>query len=225
MTYRLAWLPAASLLAMLAACGGKVVVDTPDDGSGGTTGTSTTTTSWTWTASGTTTTTTWWTTTTTTWSTATWTTSCGGSVVSPDPSCQSCAETNCCDALSQCAPGTPCGSLLACRNQCKDDACIQSCNQKFPGGQGGLANLDSCSQNGCQNECMAPICNSGASTPLLSCSNCLGANCCSEITACIQDSTCIDCLSNNPNAPQCQQSGIVQKTLSCLQSICVLSCQ
>lgn len=216
---RFAWLAAASLLA---ACGGKVVIDTPGDGSGGTTSTGTTT--WTWTETFATNTTTW-TTNTTTWSTTTWTASCDGSLLNGDPTCAACVESNCCDALAVCAPGTACGELLACRNQCKDDACLQSCLQKFPGGQGELAQLDSCYQSACQSECSVEICGSGASTPAIQCASCLSANCCAEISACIQDATCLDCLSSNPNAPQCQQDPTVQKTLVCLQSTCVLSCQ
>jgi hypothetical protein len=240
MTPRLASFAGISLLVSVAgfhaACGGNVVVDQPStvSGTGGatsstgtvtftsttTTGTSTSSTTGSFTSTSTSST-------TGTFTTGTGTTTgvCGGSVLSQDFTCESCVEQSCCAELSACSPGTACGQLLGCRGSCSDDGCLQKCEAVFAAGQAQLGALDMCYQGNCSNDCFTPICDSGASTTTIQCGNCLGANCCSPITACIGDTTCLDCLSMDPSTPECQADALVAATLGCIQNSCALSCQ
>ena len=217
---------ASFAFALLAACGGNVVVDQPLNGGAG--GTSTTSSSSSSGSSGTTTATTTVTTTITTTvttsSTTTWVGPCGGLALTPDPSCQSCLEGSCCAELSACAPGSACAQLLSCTQQCpsQDFTCQDKCQSVFPGGAQPLANLTSCVNKDCgNNACYSEVCGvAGAPGPL--CDMCINQHVCGELDACLSDPVCTECLSGEQ--PGCENNALYNDLFSTLNQWCGQAC-
>lgn len=212
---------------LLAACGGNVVVDQPLNGGAG--GTSTTSSSSSSGSSGTTTVTTTVTTSSTTTittssTTTTWVGPCGGLVLTPDPSCQSCLQGSCCAQLSACAPGSACAQLLTCSQQCpsQDFSCQNKCQSVFPGGAQPLANLTFCVNNDCGlDSCFGEVCGAaGAPGPL--CDMCINQHVCGELDACLSDPVCTECLSGEQ--PGCGNNALYNDLFSTLSQWCGQAC-
>jgi hypothetical protein len=68
------------------------------------------------------------------------------------------------------------------------------------------------------------ICGTGLSSGNATCDTCLGNLCCGEITTCVADTACTECLSTGGSAPGCSSNGIYLATTSCDGSNCSASC-
>lgn len=219
---------ASLAFALLAACGGNVVVDQPLNGGAG--GTSTTSSSSSSGSSGTTTVTTTVTTSSTTTittssTTTTWVGPCGGLVLTPDPSCQSCLQGSCCAELAACAPGTPCAQLLTCSQQCpsQDFTCQNKCQSVFPGGAQPLANLAVCVNSDCgSNFCSSAVCGGVAEAPGPLCDACVNQHLCVELDACINDAWCVQCLAGNQ--ANCEENPLFNDLFGSLEQWCGQAC-
>jgi hypothetical protein len=221
----------AVALPLAAACGGNVVVDPLENGGSGGTSVITIPTGSTTTPTGTTVTTS--TTSTTSTSTTSTTTPpplpCGGTVVSQDPTCQSCLEDTCCAELAACAPGTSCDKLVGCAIECPpgDPACQQGCISQYEGGLGNLQALLACSQGSCgidQFLCLTPVCGfEDAQAIGAFCGECVSQSCCAELSACLDDPACLDCLTS-PDPSMCAGDAVYEATASCILDTCGLFC-
>ena len=223
---------ASLAFALLAACGGNVVVDQPlNGGAGGTSTTSSSsssgssgTTTATTTITGTTTTSVTTTTITTSTTTTTWVGPCGGLVLTPDPSCQSCVQGSCCAQLSACAPGSPCAQLLTCSQQCpsQDFTCQDKCKAVYGAGAQPLSNLTACANNDCGiDACYSEVCGvAGAPGPI--CDVCVNQHLCGELDACVNDAWCVECLAGNQ--ANCEENPLYNKLFSLLEQWCGQAC-
>ena len=202
--------------ALLAACGGNVVVDQPLNGGAG--GTSTTSSSSSSGSSGTNTVT------TTTSSTTTWVGPCGGLALTPDPSCQSCLEGSCCAELSACAPGSACAQLHACSQQClsKDYACEEKCLGVYGAGVQPLSNLTACANAGCAaDSCLGSACNV-VQAPGPFCDACVSQHLCAEFSACSKDPDCAVCIYGGQ--PGCESNPLFNDILLSVAQWCGQAC-
>lgn len=213
--------------ALLAACGGNVVVDQPLNGGAG--GTSTTSSSSSSGSSGTTTATTTVTTTSTTTvtttTTTTWVGPCGGLVLTPDPSCQSCLQGSCCAQLSACAPGSACGKLLFCTQQCQpqDGGCQAICAETYSAGMQSFLDLTACVNSSCALDfCSSAVCGGLAEAPGPLCDACIDQHICGELDACINDAWCVECLAGNQ--ANCEENPLYNDLFGSLEQWCGQAC-
>jgi hypothetical protein len=138
------------------------------------------------------------------------TTSCGSVHVFTTPTCESCAQLDCCSQLLACDQGTPCGVLLGCFVLCppNDSACENACTQTTPspGGVNDLQALSACLMVCVSPACSNPtpaVCDSGLQAPSTSCGNCLTIECCAEAEKCEGSASCHECFVSGPNPPAC----------------------
>jgi hypothetical protein len=128
---------------------------------------------------------------------------CLGEQFLNDPTCDACAQANCCDELEACvadlqAGGTDCFNADGTANP--DGALFQA--------------FETCATTNCAEECgggaTGGVCDSGIAygdPPDAELNGCLGDACCDEYTECTQDATdvqgCIDCLQAGGTDPLC----------------------
>jgi hypothetical protein len=220
-----AWATAIGSVMAIAACGGgSSSSSTTGSGGSGTGGDSTTTTT-----TGSTTTTT-----TTTTSGTGGTMGCGFFQYSEIPDCQACGEQNCCSEFAACDAGTDCGALFDCLAGCSDQACQDTCIMDNQAGIPDAQSLIECMtgpQGGtgaCNMECSTGvICDSGlqiSSNP--ACGDCLGAQCCDEYTACVNDAStpsCLDCITGAVTMG-CENNAALQAAATCRTTKCADDC-
>ena len=147
---------------------------------------------------------------------------CGSAQVSSDPMCQACAVASCCGELQACDVGTVCDALLGCLQMCGPgaSACQMQCEAMDTAGVSDAQALmncfdTSCGQNpACSTTGQTQICDSGLSTGKPACDACLGQDCCSQLKACVADSTCFGCLMGNMN-PACATDALFNATGMC----------
>jgi hypothetical protein len=133
---------------------------------------------------------------------------CGSLLVSGDPTCQTCAEMNCCSQLKACDVGSPCWKLVDCILNCPmmDSACANACVQQGPAGTNDLQALSACLQQCPQSACSmqaTTVCNTNLAAPTTSCNDCLTAFCCAEAQTCEADGLCTKCFVSNQPAGAC----------------------
>jgi hypothetical protein len=205
-------------LLVLASCGGNVVVDGPSGGHGGVGGT---------TATGTTGTSIDVSSSSVSVSSGTGTNTCGTLHISPNATCEHCAQATCCAQLLACDHGTPCGQIIQCLVNCAGStmACTSACTQKFPAGVGAFQAVSMCLTQCPSTVCEQPVatvCDSGLVTNALSCDLCLTVECCAEAEACAGDPLCTKCF--DTNAPPSCGGPTYAQLHACKAASCPVSC-
>lgn len=159
---------------------------------------------------------------------------CGTFVFDPLASCRSCMEAECCTELRGCDQGSPCATLIACRDGCdpNDAGCKGVCLAADEANHAGLGaaafyalhtcNYDRCHVDGA---CQFPICDSTFTTYDRTCSACAGADpaCCGAVKMCSQSPTCLGCLAD-PSGPTCATNGTYQAVFECQTQTCGAEC-
>jgi hypothetical protein len=126
---------------------------------------------------------------------------CVGVSFAADPPCTACVATFCCPELAACRPGTPCGALFACVENCLGDTtCLTGCVTAVAGAKSAAEALATCYQEHCGGDVSCgDVCDLGVRVSDgdggddLLCGDCFGANCCAEFGACRTDTTCWGC--------------------------------
>ena len=141
----------------------------------------------------------------------------------PDASCNACATSSCCDALTACDDGTPCGAIAACVSTCADDGCIASCHAADPEGAAALDAAATCLESSCADACAAPtagVCGTELTTQDETCDACVGGSCCAPLTACTSDPTCAACILGDSTATGCETDPFLADVASCFTTAC-----
>lgn len=155
-----------------------------------------------------------------------------GLIIDDREDCQACVDGSCCAELQDCDPTTTsdCGKLTKCLIDCGDnDACQQACvDADETASQGaGLTAFQlifSCFDENCAGDaaCVYPICESGLTLQDEACATCLTDSCCTAVTACANDTTCVGCLTNPNQEPgmPCGTAGSASDMLFQAQETC-----
>ncbi len=228
----------AAMGAIATACSVKTTDNDEDSGSGGTGGSGSTATS---TATGTTTATGTGTTTGTGSSSSTGGgMSCvGNPFMYKDEACGACAETNCCPELQACGSDQKCLEHFQCGQDCialmTDNAvtkmCLETCDTTHVDGKALMDAITTCTETKCQMECprSEPICNSGwvisgTGSNIEACGMCLSDKCCTDYTACAEDTDCSDCIIGTMAPASCDATMLDEAVKSCRDTNCAAEC-
>jgi hypothetical protein len=124
----------------------------------------------------------------------------GCGIQSQNASCNTCLEAQCCTEGNDCGSAMSCLPFLKCAAaaKCQDQACLDDCGAKNPGGEEPALALNTCLATNCKAECSGGgSAGSGGGTGQScgvmfgkpTCDTCLGMNCCTEGQACADEPT------------------------------------
>jgi hypothetical protein len=138
--------------------------------------------------------------------------------------CGECAEASCCDELATCDANSACPALIDCRAACSDQACVNQCNLTHEPGFVDFANLDGCLMTECSAECPTSdgICDTGLTIGDPECDQCLGDNCCTPLTACLNDAACSACIDGT--GVDCANDALFGAVDACFTDNCSAMC-
>lgn len=154
----------------------------------------------------------------------------------PTLTCDQCRESlfsgdqTCAQGLRKCLADAGCGALYECLGKASSQAAQQACISKYPEAIGKFNAVMSCGCNeGCADVCAsAPACKDvpkcGFSIPDNSCESCGESSCCQEMSDCMEDGTCFNCLNTGDAAPACASNAARKKIASCFDKSCSKQC-
>jgi hypothetical protein len=137
----------------------------------------------------------------------------GGQCCIPSCAGKQCGSDGCGGTCGTCAGGSVCQGSQCCvpncaGKECGSNGCGGTCGSCFGG--------ETCQSNQC-----VPCTNAFGPSD---CGDCLEAECCPQVTACVAAAGCIDCVTDNGPAG-CENGFAASNLLSCAASSCSFECQ
>jgi len=156
-----------------------------------------------------------------------------------DADCGACAEANCCPELQACGSDEKCLQFFQCGQDCiaamTENAvtkmCLETCDTTHVEGKALMDAINTCTDTKCQMECpqSEPICDSGwvisgTGSSIEACGMCLGDKCCTEYTACADDTDCSDCIIGTKAQASCDATELDEGVATCRSANCMSEC-
>lgn len=155
----------------------------------------------------------------------------------PALTCEQCqtasfsGKQKCAQLESACRADKDCAGLETCLSQAGSSSkAQQACLDKYPTSIGKILAAQSC---GCTGDCATacaddanckdlPQC--GFALPEGSCATCGESSCCQEMSDCVADGTCFNCLQTSDEADDCASNAARKKIATCFQKHCSDEC-
>jgi hypothetical protein len=155
----------------------------------------------------------------------------------PTLTCDQCRSASlsgkqkCAQMSADCLADQDCSALETCLSQAgSTSAAQQACLTKYPNEVGKILAAQSCA---CADDCASTCANDanckgmpkcGFSLPAGSCATCGESSCCQEMSDCLADGTCFNCLQTNDADASCASNAARKTIATCFQSHCSSEC-
>jgi hypothetical protein len=101
---------------------------------------------------------------------------------------------------------------------------VEQCAGELGAGATDLAAVDACLAGPCQAGCRMPtgICGSDFTSGNVDCDGCLDPSCCTQLSDCLADAACYDCMTMGVG--DCANDAFFAAAKACFQASCASAC-